>query len=104
MRRALGVLAQPGRQPGGAFESGSFEQLYVLLIQPRVLEPPAVEDAVVHDRYVLDSRIPAGAEAVVVDHRPGRSEERRVGKECRDRWWGYEEKKKREERGEECER
>src|SRR5438094_3311038 len=28
-----------------------------------------------------------------------RSEERRVGKECRCRWWAYHEKKKREKRG-----
>src|SRR5436189_4856358 len=39
--------------------------------------------------------------AVAVQHRVpctrDRSEERRVGKECRSRWWPYHEKKKKEE-------
>src|SRR5260221_8764746 len=41
-----------------------------LLIQPGVLETPAVEDAVDHRRDVLDARIAARTEPVVVDHRP----------------------------------
>src|SRR5437773_12183844 len=40
-----------------------------------------------------------GENAGVVDIGDGRSEERRVGKECRCRWGGYEEKKKIDMRG-----
>src|SRR5690606_42076633 len=48
-------------------------------------------------RLKLDSSVSAVARIVVVPDSPstsGRSEERRVGKECRSRWSPYHEKKK----------
>src|SRR5215472_15499045 len=40
-------------------------------IHPHILEAPAVEDAVEHDRHAVDARVPAGGEVVAVDDRPG---------------------------------
>src|SRR6516164_5201974 len=41
-----------------------------LLVEPDVLEAPAVEDAVDHHPQTLDSRLPAGGEPQVIDDRP----------------------------------
>src|SRR5712691_5080012 len=44
--------------------------LLPLFVEPDVLHPRAVEGAVDHDREVFDGGLPAGAAAVVKDHRP----------------------------------
>src|SRR5688572_31187415 len=60
--------------------------------------------AVHHDRQAMDHHVEKAADHEPQEHAHGdeergaggesRSEERRVGKECRSRWWRYNEKKK----------
>src|SRR3712207_9460865 len=60
------------------------------------VEVPADVDVVAHDRDRVDDAVESLAEAVPADDVPGgdRSEERRVGKECRSRWAPDHSKKK----------
>src|SRR5437867_10276890 len=61
-----------------------------------------VEAAVTGERVPAERNVPVGegywvetgAGKAEVELDEGRSEERRVGKECRCGWWGYHEKKK----------
>src|SRR5437870_13369143 len=49
---------------------------------------------IVRTRSIIREALPASAERSASRQTPARSEERRVGKECRSRWSTYHEKKK----------
>src|SRR5438045_5361576 len=55
----------------GMSRRGPHAPTHLLSVQPSLLEAPAVEDAVDHDRDTVHPRVPAGAEPVMVDHRSG---------------------------------
>src|SRR5690349_24923291 len=82
--------------------------LYVTGVQTCALPIWATRGGVVHVSVVATNRQtssagiararPAAIMALIPTTRPDvRSEERRVGKECRSRWWRYHEKKKERE-------
>src|SRR5688572_26508926 len=61
---------------------------------PGVVQRQPVEEPLQTGLKAIDSMIPIGRgqrELIIGDRQTGktRSEERRVGKECRSRWWGY---------------
>src|ERR1700737_1734764 len=49
---------------------GDLEPGRDLFVQPPIFYTPAVVNSVAHQGHVLDMRVPAGAEAQMVDHRP----------------------------------
>ena len=77
------------RQPDGTYVVSTYRELVQLLHDPRVSSDPRKRPGAVQEAGPLDGTIITEDPSEHDVDRRRRSEERRVGKECRSRWSPY---------------
>src|SRR5688572_20035008 len=91
----LGRIVDPlGKPLDGKGDIEASERRPAEFKAPGVVQRQPVEEPLQTGIKAIDAMIPIGRgqrELIIGDRQTGktRSEERRVGKECRSRWWGY---------------